>query len=101
MTYKPLPDNLTICPSTIEGLGLFTVEKITANKQLGMLHYYVTDTEILRTPLGGFINHSENSNCYKATVGLGSGSRTYLVTKRKIKANEELTLTYDLYKPQA
>lgn len=94
--YKPLPDYLTVATSDIEGLGLIAGRSIKANTQLGMMHYYLDDNNVLRTPLGGFINHSETSNCYKVT----KGKISYLITKRDIKVGEELTLTYSLYKPQ-
>lgn len=92
-TYRPLPASVTINKSDIEGLGLFAVEDIKANINLGMIHYY-TDNEILRTPLGGFINHSDKPNCTKIAVG----NTAYIVTNRHIFGNEELTIKYDLYK---
>lgn len=95
MTYKPLPDELTIMPSKIDGLGLFAIKKIKANKSLGLTHVYLPGEEnnYLRTPLGGFINHSENPNCgiYKV------GDRSYLVPEQDIEPLEELTVKYTLY----
>ena len=40
MTYKPLPQSLTVANSNIHGLGLFAKEDIEANTQLGLFHYY-------------------------------------------------------------
>jgi hypothetical protein len=37
MSYKPLPDYLTIKKSPINGLGLFTTEKIKANALIGVI----------------------------------------------------------------
>ena len=50
----------------------------------------------IRTPLGGFINHSEEPNCYLALSQDWDDYRVYnLVTLEKIESGEELTLDYD------
>ena len=58
--YRPLPKQLTIKNSPIEGLGLFATEKIKSNSFIGVTH--VRDEQFenkyIRTPLGGFYNHS-------------------------------------------
>ena len=95
MTYKPLPNCLTIKPSTIEGLGLFAITDIKADTMLGLSHMMV-EGEIFRTPLGAFVNHSEESNCQRKREQL----KWFLRTTKPIKANHELTLTYSLYKPE-
>ena len=95
MTYKPLPKSLTIKPSTIEGLGLFATTDIKADTMLGLSHMKV-DGEIFRTPLGAFVNHAEQSNCKRTRENF----KWFLRTIKPIKANEELTLTYTLYKPK-
>ena len=92
-TYRPLPASLTIKQSEIEGLGLFATEDILSHMVLGVSHYKI-GRGYIRTPLGGFINHAEDSNCKKL---LTNNNRFYLITKRLIKASEELTLTYTLY----
>lgn len=59
MTYKPLPDYLTVQPSKIDGLGLFTLVDIDKGVNLGVTHIqvdldqYPHVDEIVRTPLGG------------------------------------------------
>jgi SET domain-containing protein len=95
-TYRPLPDCLTIMPSKIEGLGLFALKKIPANKSLGMTHYYLAGepNDQIRTPLGGFINHSADPNCALYRVG----NKSYLVPEKDIEPLEELTLKYTMYK---
>lgn len=98
MTYRPLPDTLTIKNSEIEGLGLFATKDIEADTNLGVIHVYGNDNEIIRTPLGGFINHAKFSNTYKVKITRDGITKSYLYTKRTIKAGDELTLTYDLYK---
>ena len=65
--YKPLPKGLTIAPSKIQGLGVFTQFFIPEGTNFGMTHIKFKDT-LLRTPLGGFLNHSDDPNCHKAKL---------------------------------
>ena len=60
--YRPLPEQLTIKNSPIEGLGLFATQDIKANSFLGITHIRDEQFEnkYIRTPLGGFYNHSNN-----------------------------------------
>ena len=62
--YRPLPKCLTIKKSPIEGLGLYSTEDIRANTFLGITHILNENFEnnYIRTPLGGFYNHSNNPN---------------------------------------
>jgi len=93
--YRPLPDNLTIMPSKIEGLGLFTLSDIAKGENLGISHIVDLETgEIVRTPLGGFVNHADKPNCEIVKVGRW----WYLHTLEDIKGLSELTLKYTLYK---
>ena len=62
--YKPLPDSLTIKQSGINGLGLFAKGDLAEGTNLGMSHVQIGE-EILRTPLGGFINHANEGNVIK------------------------------------
>ena len=58
--YRPLPKELTIKNSPIEGLGLFATKDIKANTFIGVTHIRDEQFEnkYIRTPLGGFYNHS-------------------------------------------
>ena len=94
MNYRPLPESLTIKQSSIEGLGLFATQTIPKNIDLGMIHFFYGEL-LIRTPLGGFINHSEKPNCKK----LDLEDEWHLKTTKEIKAGEELTLKYTLYNP--
>ena len=60
--YRPLPDELTIKNSPIEGLGLFATQDIKANSFIGVTHIRDEQFEnkYIRTPLGGFYNHSND-----------------------------------------
>ena len=62
--YKPLPNSLTIKKSPIEGLGLYATKKIKKNCFIGLTHIRNKDFEngYIRTPLGGFYNHSNEPN---------------------------------------
>ena len=99
--YKPLPDTLTIKTSQVDGLGLFAKEDIGQGTNLGMSHVEIEDT-IIRTPLGGFINHSGDANCVKVELRMANEKLDYkkwnLVTLQDIKEGEELTVRYTFYK---
>ena len=111
--YKPLPNNLTIQTSGISGLGLFTKAKLSADTNLGMSHVELGKM-MIRTPLGGFINHSSDPNCVKAKSLLTRQQwnslydlpndkydhnfpKWDLVTLRDIDTGEELTVHYTFY----
>ena len=95
MSYKALPDALHIGDSQVAGQGIFAKEDIPADTELGLSHILleVLFDEIFRTPLGGFINHSDDPNCVKYLVD----NRYYIKTIRPIKAGEELFLKYTFY----
>ena len=95
--YKPLPNYLTIRNCWIEGLGLFATAKIEQGTNLGVSHIPDKDYEngYIRTPLGGFINHSDNPNVVKMEK---IGDRRYhLIATRDIDEGEEITVEYTLY----
>ena len=62
--YKPLPKQLTIKKSPIEGLGLYATEDIKKNSFIGVTHIRDEQFEnkYIRTPVGGFYNHSNEPN---------------------------------------
>ena len=100
--YRPLLDYLTIQESNIEGLGLFTNKDIANGIELGITHVYRWKIynnedihELVRTPLGGFINHSETPNC--RLIDCAELGQKQLETIRDIQSGEELTVKYKLY----
>ena len=112
--YKPLPSNLTIHDSAIHDIGIFAKEDIPEQTDLGMTHLELGKL-ILRTPLGGFINHSDTPNCVKSSFLLTRQQWNHLkdlpdekynhnfkqwnlLTIKNIKEGEELTLKYTFYK---
>ena len=89
--YRPLADGLTISESKINGLGLHTTMDWNAGAYLGETHVWSKyRTDWIRTPTGGFINHSENPNCY---IHTDSFSRE-LYSVRPLKEGEEITVFY-------
>lgn len=88
--YRPLPSNLTIKSSKIEGLGLFAIEDIAGGTDLGLTHIYNEDYEdnFIRTPLGGFINYKIEPNC--AAIAVDSESKNLnLITLMDIKMEKK------------
>ena len=102
--YNPLSDSLTIKSSGIHDLGLFAKEHISRGTNFGMTHVQISDT-IVRTPLGGFINHQDIPNCEKVKLRFTSEDKQpayhfnkwNLITIKDIKEGEELTLNYTFY----
>jgi SET domain-containing protein len=98
--YKPLPDSLTVKTSKVDGLGLFAKEGIGQGTNFGMSHLKIGE-KIIRTPLGGFINHSSDANCVKVELHMTNEKFDYkkwnLVTLQDIKEGEELTVRYTFY----
>ena len=96
--YKPLPDYLAIGPSDIHGAGIIAREDIPAEIDLGISHVYDPNFQhdYIRTPLGGFMNHSDKPNCELIE---DDEDVTYKKVKTicKVKEGQELTLKYSLY----
>ena len=94
-SYRPLPASVTINNSKIDGLGLFAVQDIKEGTYLGETHFKIDENrDWMRTPLGGFINHSEQSN---AEISLTEKNIRGLTAKRDILKDEEITVFYTLY----
>ena len=120
--YRPLPKNLTIKASEIDGLGLFSKTKIQKNSFIGISHVKHDDFQdmYIRTPLGGFYNHSKNPNIIKLSSNtipkydFGQNIEEkikktledknnnnlkyfYLVALRDIEPDEEILAKYTFY----
>ena len=119
--YRPLPANLTIQVSKIDGLGLFTKTKIQKNSFIGITHVKHEDFQdmYIRTPLGGFYNLSKNPNVTKISsdklpkYDFGQNIERkinefledknnnlkycYLVSLRDIEPGEEIVAKYTFY----
>ena len=90
--YNPLPEYLTIGPSEIHGAGILAKEDIPGEVVIGISHVYDPNFQhdYIRTPLGGFINHSENPNC--ELIEDENYEYKKLKTIKKIESGKELTL---------
>ena len=102
--WRPLPDQITIKESKIEGLGIFATEDLPPNTDLGISHVYDQrfPDNYIRLPLGAFINHHEMPNC-RAIVSeshetLGEIKHIRIITEKSILSGEELTLNYIINK---
>ena len=96
--YSPLPEEVTIKKSNIDGLGLFATKDIKKNHVFGTSHIldYRFENNYIRTPLGGFVNHSSEPNCVLIKMSAIVGGFS-LSTRRDISEGEELTTKYSLY----
>ena len=96
--YKPLPDEVTVGESEIDGLGGFATQNIEEAVDMGSTHIKVPMIAgYMRTPLGGFINHSEEPNCYLVLSQDWDDYRVYnVMTLCEIQEGDEITLNYDM-----
>ncbi len=101
MLYRPLPKEVTIKESTIDGLGLFATEDIKEGHNFGVSHVsdFSFENGYIRTPLGGFINHSKEPNCRLIPrTRMESGYVLYLEALKPIEVGEEITTKYSICK---
>mgnify|MGYP003642755343 CR=1 FL=1 len=95
MNYKPLPSGLIIKDSGIEGQGIFTTRDLRVGCNLGESHYRIdtsgmssinheeNENLFIRTPLGGFINHSEYYSSRKHKSWRRINFKIYYVCSKK------------------
>lgn len=100
--YRPLPKSVRIDKSNIEGLGIFANEHIPHYTIIGISHVkelihlnesFQFPDGLIRTPLGGFLNHSDKPNC----ILFEHSNRLKLISFMDIEVNEELTVDYKDY----
>ena len=91
--YQALPSTLHVKDSPVAGQGIFALEEIPVGMVLGMSHIIIDDV-IYRTPLVGFINHSDDPNCMK----WNEDNKYFVKTIKPIHRDEELFLKYTFYK---
>jgi SET domain-containing protein len=102
--WRPLPESITIKDSKIEGLGVFAVQDIPINTDLGISHIYDErfPDNYLRLPLGAFINHHEMPNCkaevFESHESIGNIKHIRIISEKNILSGEELTLNYIINK---
>jgi len=98
--YKPLPETVAVKESPIHGYGLFAIADIPYGTDLGVSHVFAVGfkNNYIRTPLGGFINHSDTPNCLKVESHEDSALTYFILqTIKDIKNGEELTVAYTIY----
>tara|TARA_B100001996_G_scaffold143537_1_gene109178 strand:- start:1393 stop:1677 length:285 start_codon:yes stop_codon:yes gene_type:complete len=93
VTYRALPEGLFISNSPVAGQGIFSRKSLDVGTELGLSHLIIGE-EIFRTPLGGFINHSNLPNCEKYQID----DKYYVKVIKPIGPMEELFLNYTFYK---
>lgn len=97
--HSPLPDNIYIEHSPIHGMGLFAKKDIGNGWDFGITH--VADDRFadgyIRTPFGGFINHSLSPNCEVYEVD----DTLHMRTIQDIPKDSELTIDYRPYYSEA
>ena len=104
--YKALPECVEVKTSEGKGHGLYAAIDIPAGSYLGITHLSLIKEQqdlmgrdYVRTPLGGFINHSETPNCALVRHPrpdrpklLGVGTHMWAILP--IKKGTELTCFY-------
>ena len=108
LTYRPLPPDVRLGFSDIDGVGVFAKTDIEKGHNFGMSHLKIGE-RLIRTPLGGFLNHSETPNCHKAKLRFTNEDDPMvkfnyviwnLMVIEDIKEGEELTVKYEWYTPR-
>ena len=93
--FTPISSSLTIKESSIHGLGLFAMKDIKKDTELGISH--IKDDRFLhgyiRTPLGGFFNHSTTPNC----KSVYENDFIKLKTLSMVNSGDEITVDYTLH----
>ena len=98
--YNPLPLGIVVADSGIAGQGLFTTRRLVAGTELGASHYRIDD-QMIRTPLGGFLNHADEPNCQRSQIRIRPGfDKWNVIVLEDIEEGDELTLKYRLYDPK-
>ena len=93
--YRPLKEGLYIGQSSIEGNGLFSTILLKKKDYLGISHVPVENNKhfpkgLVRTPLAGFLNHSDNPNCEL----IDQEDATHMFVIEDIPPGYELTVDY-------
>jgi len=103
MSYRPLPPEVRLGFSDIHDIGLFAKKDIEKGHNFGMSHLKIGE-RLIRTPLGGFLNHAEHANCFKTALRYTCEEDSKinykvwnLVAIQDIKEGKELTVKYTFY----
>tara|TARA_Y100000034_G_C6844575_1_gene382460 strand:+ start:780 stop:1163 length:384 start_codon:yes stop_codon:yes gene_type:complete len=85
-------NKLKIKKSPVHGLGVFAVEDIPANTNLGPAQIKQPEGGYQMTTLGKYHNHSYSPTCYNKMVG----NTRYLYPHTDLKSGDEITIDYTL-----
>jgi SET domain-containing protein len=90
--HNPLPDEVFIAESQIHGHGIFAAKQIPKGFDFGITHVADSrfDNGFIRTPFGGFINHSFTPNCRLYEIE----DTLHIKTIKQIDEGEELSIDY-------
>ena len=102
-----IPDNVKKVLLKIDNIDFFeSLNTLSTNEVKSLEEYYgdywyeklfishhIIRGDYIRTPIGGFYNHSDNPNVVRVT----ENKICYLMTIRDIEAGEEITGKYNLY----
>lgn len=94
--YRPLPEKFQMKVSDIEGHGVFTQQFISK----GYIEYEVPthieldDNTLVRTSLGGWLNHSDTPNC-TLIMEYQNYPKYYIKLLKDIQLGHEITLNYN------
>lgn len=116
--WSPLPYNVRISNEVEYGTGIVSQSPIFTGSAIGVSHVVLRpkfsistgikllmhrmispDGWMIRTPLGGFINHSEDPNCARVKAYTKNYDVYILKSIKDITQGEELTLKYEDYTP--
>lgn len=93
-SFSPLPNTVFLARSRVHGWGIFSKYSMDENTHVGVSH--IPDNRFenghIRTPVGGFINESEEPNCF---LEWDNNQKWWeIVTGEVIMPGDELFLKY-------
>ena len=95
-----ISEALAVRNSPIQGLGVFAMEPISADADLGAAQILLPSGRYDVTELGKYHNHSSNPTCYNAWIG----NERHLFPYNDLEPGTEITIDYtqqpDLEQPK-
>ena len=98
--YRPLPRGVALAPSEIHGVGVVATRDWKGQHFIGVgwVEHPSFQDGLIRTALGGFMNHSDEPNCERRRDSNRGIWRLW--TLREIAKGEELTIRYKINRPE-